>query len=165
MVRHMHLQDWINMDTLLADLRYAFRTLLKSPGFTLAAILMLALGIGANTAIFSAVDTVLLRPAPYKNADRVVMLWEKRAKEGSMEGPISPADFFDWRSQTSTLDHVAAFDRDQFNLTGSGAAVALRGARVTSGFFEALGVQPALGPHVQGKRGAGWRRPCGIAQP
>lgn len=133
------------MDTLLADLRFSFRTLLKSPGFTLAAILMLALGIGANTAIFSAVDTVLLRPAPYKNADRVVMLWEKRPKEGSMEGLIAPADFFDWRSQTSTLDHVAAVDSDHFNLTGSGAPVALRGARVTSGFFEALGVQPALG--------------------
>jgi putative ABC transport system permease protein len=145
----MQRRYWIDMDTLLADLRYAFRTLLKSPGFTLAAILMLALGIGANTAIFSAVDNVLLRPAPYKNADRVVMLWEKRAKEGSMEGLIAPADFFDWRSQSSTLDHVAAVESDHFNLTGSGAPVALRGARVTSGFFEALGVQPALGRTIR----------------
>jgi len=145
MERHMQLLYRINMDTFLADVRYGFRTLLKSPGFTLAAILMLALGIGANTAIFSAVDTVLLRPAPYKNAGRVVMLWEKRMKEGSMEAPVAPADFFDWRSQTKTLDHVAAFDREQFNLTGNGIPVRLRGARVTSGFFEALGVQPSLG--------------------
>jgi putative ABC transport system permease protein len=141
----MHSLYRINMDTLLADLRFSFRTLLKSPGFTLAAILMLALGIGANTAVFSAIDTVLLRPAPYKNSSRVVMVSEKRVKEGAMDSPVAPADFFDWRSQTKTLDHLAAFDHDQFNLTGNGAPVRLRGARVTSGFFEALGVQPALG--------------------
>lgn len=133
------------MASLLNDIRYGIRTLTKSPGFTLVAILMLALGIGADTAIFSAVDTALLRSAPYKNAARLVTVWEKRAKEGALHVPVAPADFFDWRAQSKTLEHMAAYDEGLFALTGTGSPVRLRGARFSPGFLEALGVQPLLG--------------------
>src|SRR5215210_4153778 len=97
------------MRILLQDLRYGFRMLLKNPGFTFIAVAALALGIGANTAIFSAVNAVLLRPLPYANADRLVMLYEKRLKEGVLDNVVSPADFIDWSKMNVAFDGIAGF--------------------------------------------------------
>src|SRR3954462_9620638 len=106
------------MGTLLQDLRYGLRVLLKKPGFTLIAVMALALGIGANTAIFSVVNTVLLRPLPYKEPERLVMVWEHNRPAGRNQNVINPANFLDWQAQNSVFDQMAAFYDDQFNLTG-----------------------------------------------
>jgi putative ABC transport system permease protein len=133
------------MDTLLQDIRYAVRTLLRSPGFTLVAALTLALGIGANTAIFSVIDAALLRSLPYADPDRLVQVWEDAAQRGINNFPFSPGDFADLRTQTRSLRGVAAIQRSSFNLTGSGEPVRVGAARVSASFFDVLGRRPVLG--------------------
>src|SRR5947209_8978163 len=128
----------------MTDIQLAFRNLRLNPGLSTVIVLTLALGIGANTAIFSVVDTVLLRPPPYPNAASVMAIWEKRIKEGTREVPVAPADFLDWRAQSKSFKHMAAFEGQRCNLTGSGEPEVVNGARVPSGFFETLGIQPAL---------------------
>src|SRR4051794_30656514 len=96
------------MDTLLQDLRYGIRMLLKNPGFTAVAIIALALGIGANTAIFSVINGVLLRPLAYQDAGRLVMVWSRPAEGDRDYAPTSPPDFFDWRDQNQVFDHLTA---------------------------------------------------------
>src|ERR1043166_3060895 len=108
------------METLLQDLRYGFRMLAKKPGFTLVAVLALALGIGANTAIFSVVNTVLLKPLPFKDPDRLVMVWEDNTKLGFPKDTPAPANFIDWRDQNQTFEGMAAIASATFNLTGIG---------------------------------------------
>src|SRR5437899_11214529 len=100
------------MDTLLQDIRYALRTLAKSPGFTLVAVLTLALGIGANTAIFSVFYAVLLRPLPYKDPSRLVMLWTDDVKRDLHEEGTSPLTVADWRGQSQAFTEMAVFSRD-----------------------------------------------------
>src|SRR2546428_8022577 len=100
------------MDTLLQDIRYALRTLAKSPGFTLVAVLTLALGIGANTAIFSVFYSVLLRPLPYKDPGRLMMLWTDDTKRDLHEEGTSPLTVADWRGQSQAFTEMAAFTRD-----------------------------------------------------
>jgi putative ABC transport system permease protein len=134
------------MQTLWQDLRYGARILLKSPGFTLIALFMLALGIGANTAIFSVVNSVLLRPLPYPNADRLMTIWEDhRAGNGPEREWTSPPGFEDWRDQAKSFDHVVAFQNWQPTLTGQGEPERLAGAQVSHDTFSMLGVAPALG--------------------
>src|ERR1700688_795810 len=94
------------------DLRYGLRSLRKNPGFTLAAVGTLALGIGSNTAIFSTMNAVLLRSLPYANPDRLVVLWEKRAQEGTRTNAISPADYLDWRAGNHSFEALDAEDQD-----------------------------------------------------
>jgi putative ABC transport system permease protein len=130
---------------MLDDLKHAFRALRMKPGFSAVVIFTLALGIGANTAIFSVVDTVLLRPPSYPNAPSVMAVWEKRPTEGTNENSVSPADFLDWRSQSKSFEHMAAFEGQRCNLTGGGDPEVLEGERVSPGFFEVLGIRPALG--------------------
>jgi len=91
------------------DLKFALRQLLKNPGFSAVAVLTLALGIGANTAIFSVCEAVLLKPLPYSDPDRIVMLWEQPL-QGETLGPVAPADFVDWREQSRSLSEIAAMD-------------------------------------------------------
>lgn len=128
------------------DLRYALRIFLKSPGFTLVAVLALALGIGANTAIFTVVDGVLLRPLPYPNPERIVML--DRLYQGNViGGAISAAKYRFWKEQSRSFESAAAFDifGSGVNLTGAGETERVASARVSSEFFRVLGVEPVLG--------------------
>ncbi|MBD0372281.1 MAG: ABC transporter permease [Pyrinomonadaceae bacterium] len=126
------------MDTLWQDLRYGFRMLLKSPGFTLIAILALALGIGANTAIFSVVNAVLLKPLPYKDPNQLVILWEKSATQDTS---VAYLNFQDWRDQNQSFEQIAAFRRDSFNLTGAGEPERLAGRMTSATFFSTLGAK------------------------
>ncbi len=133
------------MDTLLPDLRYAVRTLRKSPGFTLVAVLTLALGIGANTAIFSVVNAVLLRPLPYSDADALVLVWNRYSGLGLDQASSSPPDYFDRRQQNRVFSEMGAFWQTSATLTGGGGAERLNAARATASFFSVLGVPPLLG--------------------
>ncbi len=127
------------------DVRYALRLLLKQPGITAIAVLTLALGIGANTAIFSAVYAVLLRPLPYPDADRLVMLYEKRLKEGVTDNVVAPADFLDWSKMQRSFEGIAALTPTTVDLTGAGEPVRLFAGAVSPPFFDVLGVVPSLG--------------------
>ena len=130
-------------NSLVHDLRYGARMLLKHPGVTAIAVLTLALGIGANTAIFSVVNAVLLNPLPYREPDRLVSLWEKVPTHGRFRA--SPANFFDWKNQNTVFQDVAAFGQTSMTLTGSGEPEQLTGTRVSSGYFPVVGVEPMLG--------------------
>ena len=133
------------MEAFRQDVRYALRLLLKQPGITTIAILTLALGIGANTAIFSAVNAILLRPLPYANADRLVMVWEKRQSEGVLDNVVAPADFLDWAKMHRSFDAIAAMTSTTADLTGAGEPVRLFSGAVSPPFFDVLGVKLALG--------------------
>ncbi len=133
------------MDKLFQDIRYGLRALLNKPGFTIVAVLALALGIGANTAIFSVVNSVLLRPLPYPQADRLVMVWEDRTSLGFPSDTPAPANFFDWREQQSVFEDMAAIAGRTFSLTGIGEPEKIEGQRVSASFFPLLGVAPIRG--------------------
>lgn len=132
------------MRTLLQDLRYATRTLLKSKGFAVTAALTLAVGIGANTAMFSIMDAVLLRPLPYENPDRLVRLYETEAAPGKY--PFTGPDFVDWKTQNSTFsDMTLFFWPSDMNLSGQGQTDPVRVIPTASNFFSLLGISPLLG--------------------
>ena len=133
------------METLWQDLRYALRMLFKNPGFTAVAVLTLALGIGANTAIFSVINTVLLRPLPYKEADRLVMVWEDGTRAGYPRDTPAAANYVDWRDQNQVFEGMAAMADQSFNLTGIGEPERIEGRRVSANLFTLLGVEPQLG--------------------
>ncbi|HET9360723.1 MAG TPA: ABC transporter permease [Vicinamibacterales bacterium] len=130
---------------LVADLRYALRLLRKTPVFTVAAIGTLALGIGANTTIFSLVQTMLLRPLPYQDPDQVVMVWEDRSAAGFPRNTPAPANYRDWRARNRSFTDMAAAAFAFANLTGDGGPELVIGRRVTANFFSVLGVQPVVG--------------------
>jgi putative ABC transport system permease protein len=119
--------------------------LLKQPGFTLLAVLSLALGIGANTALFSVVNAVLLRPLPFHEPDRLVMIWEDATFIGFPQDTPAPGNYADWKAQSQTFADMAARDNRSFNLTGDGEPEKLQAYGVTANFFPLLGVKPALG--------------------
>jgi predicted permease len=131
------------METLLKDLRFGIRMMTRSPGFTLVAIITIALGIGANTAIFSVVNTVLLRPLPYEEPDRLMVIWENQ-EQVDQESPSVP-DFLDWRERNQSFEEMALARRDSVNLTQSGEPERLLVRQVTADFFSTLGVTPHLG--------------------
>jgi putative ABC transport system permease protein len=133
----------VMLQDLLQDLRYGARMLMKKPGFTAAAIITLALGIGANTAIFGVVYTVLLRPLPFKQPERLVWLW---GVEPSIEhAGVSAADFLDYQAQNTSLDAMAAYRNLSFILSGDGAVERIDGRVVTANYFSLLGVGTAIG--------------------
>jgi len=133
------------MESFMQDLRYGARMLLKNPGFTLIAVLTLALGIGANTALFSVVNGVLLRPLAYHDSDRLVWLGHKAAKPNQASA-ISPPTFVDYRNQCQSFENLTALMYGTgFSLTGDGEPERLQGRRVSANFFDTLGVAPALG--------------------
>jgi predicted permease len=125
------------------DLRYAARMSVKNPGFTVVAVLALALGIGTNTAIFSVVNAVLLRPLPYKDSERLVHVF--RTQPPITRGPISRPDFLEWRSQQQVFQEIGAYYTEAFNMTGGGEAERVGGARVTGNFFSLFAAAPAAG--------------------
>lgn len=132
----------------LHDIRYAFRMLLKRPGFTVIVVLTLALGIGANTTIFSALDAVLLNPLPYKDADRLVVMWETNKHLGPEmwdRNEVAIGNFLDWRSRNQSFDQIGALFDTAMNLTGVGEPQRVQSCVVTTNFFQVLGVQPMLG--------------------
>src|SRR5499426_3531843 len=133
----------IRMESFIQDLRFSARMLMKRPGFTLIAALTLALGVGANTAIFSVVNAVLLRPLPYKDASRLMVLWE-RERNIEQESPSYP-NFLDWQAQSRSFEQLALSRRDNANLTGAGEPERLDVRQVSANFFATLGVAPLLG--------------------
>jgi MacB-like periplasmic core domain len=138
------------MENLFRDLRFGMRSLGKSPMFTGMAALILALGIGANCAIFTLIDAVLLRPLPFPNAQRIVMLWE-RPPHQDRHNPVSPVNYLDWRERTHSFDAMAAVSSFPLNLSGIGEPKAVDGAMVAADFFRVLGVAPLFGPHFRGE--------------
>ncbi|MGH9720086.1 MAG: ABC transporter permease [Bryobacteraceae bacterium] len=125
------------------EIRYALRALRKAPGFTALAAVALALGIGANTAIFSVVHAVILRPLPYPDAARLVMIWDEHPQDG--RDPASYPNFLDWQAENRVFAGMGGFSQGPFNLTGIEEPEQITGARVTAGLFETVGVTPLRG--------------------
>jgi putative ABC transport system permease protein len=133
------------METLWQDLRQGARSLFKQPTFTIVAVITLALGIGANTAIFSVVHAVLLQSLPYPDADRLVMVWETRRSNPSGQNVINMGNFFDWKEQNRVFEDMAAFSGRSVNLTSGGEPEEIPSQVATTGLFNILGVAPILG--------------------
>ena len=133
------------MDQLIKDIRYGLRGLWKRPGFTAIAVITLALGIGANAAIFSVVNAVLLRPLQFKDPERLAILWEDASFVGFPRNTPAPANYADWKNQAQSFEDVAATHESSMNLTGDGEPERVPTRRVTANFFSLLGVQPLLG--------------------
>ncbi len=133
------------MSTLLTDLRYGTRMLAKSPAWAAVAVLSLALGIGANTVIFSVLDATLLRPLPWPEPDRLVRLWESNAQRGWPRFSASGPNFVDWEARSRTFDRLAAWQGRSFNLSAPGGAERVGGGAASAGLFDLLGAHPALG--------------------
>jgi putative ABC transport system permease protein len=146
------------MVTLLLDFRFALRTLLKMPAFSIVAVLVLALGIGANTAIFSVLNSVVLRPLPYPRADRLALIWETDLKDGiAREGPSAP-NFLDWQEQSRSFEEMALLEVGTGTLTGEGEPEQVIGLRVTTNFLSMLGARTALGRGFTAAEGEGKAR-------
>lgn len=127
------------------DLRYGLRVLWRNPGLTAIVLISLALGIGANTAIFSVVNSVLFRPLPFKDPEKLVVVWEDASFVGFPENTPAPANYYDWKTQTNAFSKMAAMRNKDFNLTGGGEPLKLSAFQVTADFFPLLGVQPIHG--------------------
>jgi putative ABC transport system permease protein len=141
------------VEATVQDLRYALRMLRNSPGFTAVAILTLALGIGANTAIFSVIDSILLRPLPYSDPAGLVMVWENNSQHPNPHNTVSPPDFLDWQSRNSVFTEMAAIFDQHANLTGNGLPQEVVLQDVSANFFSVLGVTPILGPGFTAENG------------
>src|SRR5262245_7276209 len=133
------------MNTLVQDLRYAIRVLAKSPASTAVIVLSLAIGIGANSAIFSVVNALLLRPLPYTDADRLVIMWQRSPGLGVAEDWFSPAQYYDVKTQSTSFEETAVTIGASFNMTGSGEPERVDAAKVSSSFFRLVGASPMLG--------------------
>jgi putative ABC transport system permease protein len=133
------------MGTLIQDLRYGLRGLRQNLAFTLVAVCSLALGIGANTAIFSLFNAVLLRPLPFREPERLAMVWEETPSIGATRDEVAPANFVDWRAQNRSFDEMAALSWKSFNVTGDGEPERVSGYSVTANLFQMIGARPAIG--------------------
>ncbi|HEX6217254.1 MAG TPA: ABC transporter permease, partial [Vicinamibacterales bacterium] len=138
--------DRWRIEMILQDLKHAIRALRARPGFTTVAVLTLAIGIGGTTAIFGAVNAVLLRPLPYPSPDQLMRVFKTSLKAPDrVGGTVSPPDFTDWRRDSAVFTELAAYDSDSITLTGQGAAEVVRIGDVTGGFFAVLGAPPLYG--------------------
>ena len=133
------------MEAIWKDLQHSLRTLRKNPGFAIVAVAVLSLGIGANAAIFSVVNAVLLRPLPYEDSERIVRVFENNSSKGWDDFMVSPPNFIDWRDQNQAFESVAAFRTAPLNLAGGLEPERIPGARVSQNLFESLRVRPFLG--------------------
>jgi predicted permease len=141
-------QERVLMRNLFSDLKLGFRILLRNPGFSVTAILLLALGIGANTSIFSLVNAVLLRPLPYQDSSRIMQIWHvppAKSFPGMSFFSVSPANYLDWRSMNHSFEDMAAYGGARFNVGGKERPESIQAAPVAPGFFSILRVQPILG--------------------
>ncbi|HLJ88103.1 MAG TPA: ABC transporter permease [Candidatus Angelobacter sp.] len=136
---------WMFLDHLRRDLRHGLRLMRRRPGFTAVVVLTLALGIGANTAIFSLLDAVLLRPLPYRDPGRLAMLWAEDTLHNDQEEQVSLLNFADWKSQSHTFEDMALFRPQTFLLGSDGSPDRMRSARVSANFFPLLGIEPFIG--------------------
>jgi len=149
---------------MLQDIRYGIRMLVKQPGFTLVAVITLALGIGANTAIFSLVNSILLRPLPFREPDRLVRMLQASPKLGLSSWGVSQADFAAYREQNRSFESIAIYNNTATNLTGAGEPERLPIATVTADFFKVFGVNPLLGrTFVEGEDAKGKNQVCVIS--
>src|SRR5690349_34142 len=137
--------NWGFMERFLQDVRFSLRMLRKSPGFAVFAVLALALGLGANAAIFSVVDAVLLRSLPFRSSDRLVEIWEDASRFGFPRAPLAPANFVDWKRRNHVFADMAALKGDLYALTRVGTPEQVEGSPVTANLFPLLGVSPILG--------------------
>src|ERR1700730_2296569 len=133
------------MESLLKDIRYGIRSLLKRPGFTAIAVLTLALGIGANTTMFSTEDALILHPFSFPNQERLLVLWEQNMAVGNVRGAVAPGNFTDWREQNHVCDQVVAIQQTSFDISDGAKPERFSGYGVTQGFVDALGVNAARG--------------------
>ncbi len=133
------------MDSIISDIRFGVRGLLKRPAFTVIAVMTLALGIGANTAIFSVVNAVLLRPLPFKEPDRLMVVWERRANSGRANLPISGHEFAAFRERAKSFEALTLIQPNGLNLTGRGDPAMVNAAEVSTEYFAVVGVPPLLG--------------------
>jgi putative ABC transport system permease protein len=133
------------MDNLLSDIRYGVRNLIKRPGFTLIAVVTLALGIGANTSIFSAINALLLNPLPIPDQSRIMAIWDKNPSHGLDHNEVTVANYFDWRAQNNSFEKLALYRWWSVNLTGLETPERIQGFLVTGNFFDTLGVTPVMG--------------------
>ena len=133
------------LENIWQDLRYGIRMMVKAPGFTVVAVLALALGIGANTAIFSVVNAVLLRPAPFQNPDRIVLVRQSLPKLGWFDLSASAAEFLDYQEGNAVFSEIAGFTNQSLNLTGVGEPQRVEAERVSPSLFPLLGVPPLHG--------------------
>ena len=137
------------MSHLLIDLRYALRLFLRAPAFAAVAILTLALGIGANTAIFTVVNALLIQPLPYAHADRLVMVWQDlRARGGPADEWATPGNYADWRKEKAIFDEVAVISGWRPTLTGAAEPESIPGEQVSHEYFSVLGIRPIARAHV-----------------
>lgn len=146
------------MLTLLRDFRYSFRTLRRAPGFSIVALLVLALGIGANTEIFSVVNSVVLRPLPYPGADSLALIWETDLKDGIKREGASAPNFLDWKEQNQSFEEMALLEVGTGTLTGEGEPEQVAGLRVTTNFLTMLGARTVLGHGFTAAEGEGKAR-------
>jgi putative ABC transport system permease protein len=133
------------MHGMVNDVRFAFRTMARRPALSAIIVLTVALGIGANTAIFSLVNTVLLRPAPYPDAGRLTMVWEQQLERTDAIRPVRPANFFEWKDRVRAFESIAWSRDGMFALTGAGEPESITGYRFSANMLDVLGVQPAFG--------------------
>src|SRR6266576_1461401 len=136
------------METLFQDIRFGYRMLRKAPAFTVVAVIVLALGIGANTAIFSVVNSVLLRPLPFQDPDHLVQVWHvppQKSFPGVSKFSVSPANYLDWASQNHSFEGMAIYGYANYNLTGKGEPESISAIRVSPEFFSVLRARPLLG--------------------
>src|SRR5215510_11284786 len=133
------------MDSLIKDISYGFRGLLKRPGFTAIAVVTLALGIGANTAIFSTVHALLFNPLPFPQQDRIVAIWDKNPSRGVERNEVAMANYLDWKAQSQSFEHLALERWWSTNLTAGDSPERVQGFQVTANFLDVLGVKPIKG--------------------
>jgi predicted permease len=143
-VRDVDIVGWL--DEAARDFRYALRMLKRNPGFTAVAVLTFALGIGANTAIFSVINSVLLRPLPYHDPERLVMVWESNSQQRNPHNTVSPPNYLDWQSRSTVFSAMSFFFDERSNLTGNGDPEEVVVQSVSTNFFSLLGVNPFFGP-------------------
>lgn len=133
------------MDTLIQDLRFAVRTLIKNPSLALTVLAVIALSTGVNSAVFSVISTVLLRPLPFKDSDRITQIWETDRNQGVSRAVVSPANYFDWQEQNHVFQDMAAWRFWYFNLSGGQQPERVQGLLASANFFSLLGARPAIG--------------------